>query len=162
AVTLSVGAAVEGSPGRLTVVWSWPVALLMAPDLLSASFTPKGMTGRVSSSASDSSLVSALASRLDSWTFCAWTCQSCRWSAVLVGLDLSQPQRRVRKYLADLGLHQRLGGLELRQPVTDLIVIVAASSASRQNHRLGSGLTLKIEAERGLGAYAVVGRAIEK
>ena len=44
-LTFNVGEAVLGSPGRLMVAWSLPVAALMAPALLSASLTPKGMTG---------------------------------------------------------------------------------------------------------------------
>src|SRR5215831_18804203 len=79
-LTLRVGAAVVGSPGRFTVACAWPEAADTAPDLLSDSFTPKGITGNMSSIASDSSLVSALATRSDWSTFSACTCQSTRAS----------------------------------------------------------------------------------
>ncbi len=60
----------------MTCVFSSCSGATSEPDFASVCFTPKGITGSVSSMASDSSLVSAFAVRIDSLTDFARTRQS--------------------------------------------------------------------------------------
>src|SRR5215470_14587512 len=79
-------------------------------------------------------------------------------AAALVRFDICQPQCRIGKNFAHLGLNQRLGRLELRQAV----IISSTSASTSQNHGFVAGLAGEVKAERGFRAHSVTNSAVKE